>query len=73
MYEPKVELQTKVNLNKIISLLKSIFYLGIVNQSRIWYWKLFFWSLFNRPATFPLAITYSIYGYHFRKVFMEKR
>jgi radical SAM superfamily enzyme YgiQ (UPF0313 family) len=73
MYEPKVELQTRVNPKKIISLLKSILYLGILNRSRFWYWKLFFWSLFNRPSTFPLAITYSIYGYHFRKVFTEKR
>ena len=32
-------------------------------------WKLFFWSLFRRPKLFLLAITYSIYGYHFRKVF----
>jgi len=29
---------------------------------------LFFWSLFNDIRKFPLAITFSIYGYHFRKV-----
>ena len=26
-----------------------------------------FWSLFKHPYKFPLAITFSIYGYHFRK------
>ncbi len=71
MYEPKVKLQTKLTFQKIMALLKSIFYLGIINRSRIWYWKLFFWSLINKPETFSLAITYSIYGYHFRKVFRE--
>jgi radical SAM superfamily enzyme YgiQ (UPF0313 family) len=71
-YEPRVKLQTKITFHKIRALLRSVFLLGIINKSRIWYWKLFFWSLINRPETFPLAITYSIYGYHFRKIFHNK-
>jgi hypothetical protein len=27
-----------------------------------------FWTLFTRPRKFPLAITLTIYGFHFRKV-----
>ena len=53
----------------LMGFIKSIFILGIVNEFRVYYWKLFFWSLFKKPRVFPLAITYSIYGYHFRKVF----
>jgi len=49
--------------------LKSMFSLGIVDKERIHYWKLFFWSLFKRPRVFPMAITFTIYGFHFRKVF----
>jgi hypothetical protein len=30
---------------------------------------LFFKTLFVRPRLLPLAITFAIYGYHFRKVF----
>jgi hypothetical protein len=56
---------------KIMAFIRSILILGILNRERIWYWKLVFWSLRNRPATFSLAITYSIYGYHFRKVAMN--
>jgi len=48
---------------------KSIFVLGIKDKARIHYWKLFFWSLFRCPRLFPLAITFAIYGFHFRKVF----
>jgi len=48
---------------------KSIMLLGIKDRQRIYYWKLFFWSLFKRPRLLPLAITYAIYGFHFRKVF----
>jgi radical SAM superfamily enzyme YgiQ (UPF0313 family) len=51
--------------------LKSVFVLGIKGKERIYYWKLFFWSLFTRPRLFPQAITLSIYGFHFRKVFEQ--
>ena len=61
----------RISFNKIMALLKSIFYLGILKKHRRYYWKLFFWSIFIKPKVFPLAITYSIYGYHFRKVFRD--
>jgi radical SAM superfamily enzyme YgiQ (UPF0313 family) len=32
------------------------------------YWRFFMWALFRRPRLFPLAITFTIYGFHFRKV-----
>lgn len=51
------------------ALMKSTVLLGLVGKERLQYWKLFFWSLFTRPKLFPLAITLSIYGFHFRKVF----
>ncbi|NCO82823.1 MAG: B12-binding domain-containing radical SAM protein [Nitrospirae bacterium CG_4_10_14_3_um_filter_44_29] len=51
---------------------KSIFRLGIIGRERIYYWKLFFWSLFHRPRLFPLAITLAIYGFHFRKIFKHR-
>ena len=50
------------------ALFKSILFLGIIGRERFHYWKLFFWSLSRRPRLFPLAITYAIYGFHFRKV-----
>jgi hypothetical protein len=48
---------------------KSIIMLGIWDKHRRHCWKLFFWSLFRRPRLFTEAITYAIYGYHFRKIF----
>ncbi|MBI2877188.1 MAG: B12-binding domain-containing radical SAM protein [Candidatus Tectomicrobia bacterium] len=51
------------------ALFKSIVFLGIIGKERFHYWKIFCWSLFRRPRLFPLAITLSIYGFHFRKVF----
>ncbi len=54
-----------------ITFLRSIFRLGIIGRERFQYWKLLSWSLFRRPSTFPLAVTFSIYGFHYRKVFQK--
>lgn len=51
---------------------KSVWHLGIREKGRFYYWKLLFWSLQN-PYWFRMAITFSIYGYHFRKTFEEMR
>jgi radical SAM superfamily enzyme YgiQ (UPF0313 family) len=68
-FQPIKVNRARVNRENILALLRSVFYIGILDRSRMQYWKLFIWSLFRKPAVFPLAVTYSIYGYHFRKVF----
>ena len=70
-YSPAVKNKTKVTFRKFMALIKSMAIIGILDKNRKYYWKLFFWSLFKRSQTFPLAITYSIYGYHFRKVYAD--
>jgi radical SAM superfamily enzyme YgiQ (UPF0313 family) len=57
-----------LDFEHILALFRSILRLGILDKERLHYWKLFFWTLFNRPRLFPLAITFAIYGYHFRQV-----
>ena len=52
----------------ILALWRSIYQLGIRGVERVQYWRLFFWALFRRPRLFPLAITFAIYGFHFRQV-----
>lgn len=59
----------RITFSNISAFFKSMFILGIVERERVYYWKLFFWTLFRRPSLFPKAITYTIYGYHFRKIF----
>ncbi len=59
----------RLPVSHLMAAIKSIVRLGIIGRERFHYWKLFFWSLFRRPRLFPLAITLSIYGFHFRKVF----
>lgn len=50
------------------ALFKSVMFLGVIGKGRLYFWRLFFWSLIRKPRLFPLAITYAICGFHFRKV-----
>jgi len=59
---------TPLRFEYLMAFFRSIVQLGILDKERIHYWKLFFWTLFRRPRLFPLAITFAIYGYHFRQV-----
>ncbi|HUW93694.1 MAG TPA: B12-binding domain-containing radical SAM protein [Bacteroidales bacterium] len=66
-YNPRF--RDRLSFTRVTALFKSILYLGILKNKRRYFWKLVLWSIFNKPRAFPLAVTYSIYGYHFRKVF----
>jgi radical SAM superfamily enzyme YgiQ (UPF0313 family) len=66
-YHPP-EIRVHLDLQYILALGRSIYQLGIRGVERAQYWRLFFWTLFRRPRLFPLAITLSILGFHFRQV-----
>lgn len=70
-YQPTQKRTFHARWSHIKAGMKSMFILGIIGKERFYYWKLFWWSLFVRPRLFPMAITFSIYGYHFRKVFEQ--
>ncbi len=66
-YKPQRQ-NVSLQPEEIGALFKSIFEIGVKSKERKEYWRLFFWTLFHCPKKFPLAITFTIYGYHFRKV-----
>jgi len=68
-YIPPKKKMFHFSINDCCALFKSMVILGIAGKERFQYWKLFFWTIFRRPRLFPMAITFSIYGFHFRKVF----
>ncbi|HCY75122.1 MAG TPA: B12-binding domain-containing radical SAM protein [Ignavibacteriales bacterium] len=67
-FEPKKKKVFHLNPNYILALFRSIFKLGVVGEERIYYWKLFLWTLFRKPQLFSLAILFAIYGFHFKKI-----
>jgi len=66
-YKP-IQMTVRIEIQEALALLRSIYRIGIRGKDRRYYWDLFFWSLFRHPRKFPLAITMTIYGFHFRKV-----
>jgi hypothetical protein len=70
-YRPLQKRAFRFHFNHVGAFLKSILFLGIIEKERVYYWKLFLWSLFRRPQLFYLALTFSIYGFHFRKIFVN--
>ena len=67
-YDPPRVRVPLVKSSHLKALVKSVIILGIMDKERVQYWRLFFWSLFTRPRMFPLAITFTIYGYHYRRI-----
>lgn len=66
-YQP-VEVRVPSELQYFLAFWRSIYRLGICGVERTEYWRLIFWTLFRRPRLFPLAITFTIIGFHFRQV-----
>jgi radical SAM superfamily enzyme YgiQ (UPF0313 family) len=57
----------KLGLRDIKAFFRAIWRIGIIEKGKIHYWMLMLWSLKN-PRRLPLAVRYSIFGYHFRKM-----
>ena len=68
-YKPLHSGLGRLSLSEVKAFILSIFVLGIKEKERFHYWRLFLWSVFSRPRLAPLAVTFAIYGFHFRKVF----
>lgn len=68
-YRSKYKRQGKLRLSSISAFIKCIFIIGLLTKGRREYWKFFFWTLIRRPDLFMDAMTYVVYGYHFRMVY----
>ncbi len=68
-YTPPQKKMLRFRLNYISAFIRSIIVLGFIGKERFHYWRLLFWTMFSRPRLLPQAVTLSIYGFHFRKVF----
>ncbi len=66
-YNPP-KIRTRLEWQHILAFFRSNYLLGIRSIERLQYWRLLRWTLQHRPKLFPLAVTFAVYGYHFRKV-----
>ena len=59
---------SKIKFQDIRAFFRSLWILGCLEKGKRYYWKLLFYSLFNCPRKFALAVTMAIYGFHFRRI-----
>jgi len=71
-YMPPRKKSFHFRFNYIGAFIRSIIVLGLIGKERFHYWSLLFWTMFSRPRLLPQAVTLSIYGFHFRKIFEER-
>ncbi len=59
---------SRLGLAEIKAFLKLVWALGIVEKGKRYFWKTFAYSIFKYPKKFPLAMTFAVYGLHFRTI-----
>ena len=64
-YLPQKRQTSRIELNFVISLIKALWILGIVEDGRKDFWKFSTSTLFKNRQFFWLAMSYSIYRVHF--------
>ena len=57
-----------VSLSEVRAFFRLLWILGILERGKKYFWKLFFVSLFKFPKKFTLAMTFAVYGFHFRRI-----
>ena len=62
------EINQPINIQRFLSIFRSAFRLGVFGKERFRYWQLMLWTLICKPRLISVAITLSIYGYHYRKI-----
>ena len=68
-YKPKAKTGiSQVNWHHVQGLINCMWFLGIREKGRRYYWRLFASTLVTKPKSFPMFVTLAAYGYHFRKV-----
>ena len=50
---------------------RTMIWIGVQSDARWYYWRLFIKIVFTHPARLPLAITMTVYAYHFNKMSRE--
>jgi radical SAM superfamily enzyme YgiQ (UPF0313 family) len=56
------------DLQRVLAFFRASIRLGVFGKERFHYWRLMIWTLSRRPRLLPLAVTFSIYGHHYRKI-----
>ncbi len=67
-YQPSPNRRNDYSPRYILALVRCMWAIGIRERGRTDFWRLYAWTLRQKPRCFHLFITFAIQGYHCRKV-----
>ena len=59
---------SKLTLREVKAFIRLLWVIGILEDGKRYFWKTFMYSLFKYPSKFTMAMTLTVYGYHFRRI-----
>jgi radical SAM superfamily enzyme YgiQ (UPF0313 family) len=68
---PKRNAISQIKWWHVVAWFRSIWFLGVTDPDRRYYWKFMISTMFHRPRSFQLSITLAVYGFHFRSAIRE--
>jgi radical SAM superfamily enzyme YgiQ (UPF0313 family) len=68
-YNKVYSMQSNIKFSLLKGFIRSIFVIGLINKGRGEYWRFLLWTLFYRPGLMIEAVTYAVYGYHYRTIY----
>ena len=57
-----------ISFGEVKAFIKLIWKIGIFGKGKKYFWQIFMLSLFKYPKKFPIAMTFAVYGFHFRRI-----
>ncbi len=58
----------KLTFSEIKAFLRLLWILGFLEKGKKHFWPFMIYSLFKYPKKFPAAMTFAVYGFHFRRI-----
>ena len=62
------EIIAPLDFQRFLSFFRAGLRLGVFGKERFQYWYLILWTLIRKPKLVSIAVTLSVYGYHYRKI-----
>lgn len=61
-------MKMKIGAGELKAFFMILWKLGLRDKGKRYFWEIFFYTVRKYPKKFPLAMTFAVYGYHFRKI-----
>jgi len=58
----------KLTKEEIKAFFRLLWKIGIRDKGKKYFWKMFFYSILKYPKKFSIAMTFAVYGFHFRRI-----